>query len=114
MRIRVVRGCAAGPIGKWMGDKDMKTLVGNLWGGIKRAVCGVGTSVKRFFKESRAVSTVEYALIVVAVIAIVGGAAAILGGAFKGLFTELKTEMGGAVAATEKEAETGMTTTTTG
>lgn len=91
----------------------MKTLVGNTWSGIKRAVRGVGISVKRFFKESRAVSTVEYALIVVAVIAIVGGAAALLGGAFKGLFENLKTEMQTAVADTEGKAADGMSTTTT-
>ena len=82
----------------------MKTLIGNLLDGVKRGVCGVGTSVKRFFKESRAVSTVEYALIVVAVIAIVGGAAALLGGAFKDLFGDLTTEMGGSVAEVEGKA----------
>ena len=86
----------------------MKTLIGNLWGGVKRGVCGVGTSVKRFFKESRAVSTVEYALIVVAVIAIVGGAAALLGGAFKDLFTNLETEMDGSVAAVKGKAGDGI------
>ena len=87
----------------------MKTLVGNLWGGMKRALCGVGVSVKRFFKESRAVSTVEYALIVVAVIAIVGAAAALLGGAFKDLFGDLTNEMAGAVDETTDEAEDAVT-----
>ena len=90
----------------------MKTLVGNTWSGIKRGVRGVGISVKRFFKESRAVSTVEYALIVVAVIAIVGGAAALLGGAFKDLFEDLEDKMEGSVAATAKEAEEGVSGTT--
>lgn len=92
-------------------------LIGKMWGGVKRGVCGVGASVKRFFKESRAVSTVEYALIVVAVIAIVGGAAALLGGAFKELFGDLKTEMDGSVADVSGKAGTGVTggtTTTTG
>ena len=105
-------GCAAVLIGKWMGDKDMKTLVGNLWGGVKRAVCGVGTSVKRFVKESRAVSTVEYALIVVAVIAIVGGAALILGGAFKELFDDLGDEMTDGITDTADKAGQGVATTT--
>ena len=90
----------------------MKTLVGNLWGGVKRAVCGVGTSVKRFVKESRAVSTVEYALIVVAVIAIVGGAALILGGAFKELFDDLGDEMTDGITDTADKAGQGVATTT--
>ena len=43
----------------------------------------------RFAKDLRAVSTVEYALIIVAVIAIVGGAMQlILGDQFQNLFTE--------------------------
>lgn len=47
----------------------------------------------RFVKDPRAVSTVEYALIVIAVIAIVGAAAAMLGGAFDQLFDDLETEI---------------------
>ena len=49
--------------------------------------------VSRFTKDQRAVSTVEYALIIVAVIAIVGGAAAILGDQFQNLFEGLGNEI---------------------
>ncbi|MDE0658802.1 MAG: hypothetical protein OXI79_04040 [Gammaproteobacteria bacterium] len=48
---------------------------------------------KAFLAVKRAVSTVEYALIVVAVVAVVGAGAAILGGAFKGLFEEMEDQM---------------------
>lgn len=74
---------------------------------------GIAT-LKRFFAESRAVSTVEYALIVVAVIAIVGVGAATLGGAFKGLFQDLESKMQAASTATTTKAAgstTGGTTT---
>ena len=47
----------------------------------------------RFATDSRAVSTVEYALIVIAVIAIVGVAAGLLGGQFKALFNTLGNEI---------------------
>ena len=48
---------------------------------------------KRFLADNRAVSTVEYALIVVAVIAIIGVAAGTMSGAFTTLFDELEDEM---------------------
>lgn len=66
-----------------------------------RTRCMIGRAASRvrvFFAESRAVSTVEYALIVVAVIAIVGIGAGMLSGAFKGLFTDLTTTMGDSVS----------------
>ena len=49
--------------------------------------------VLRFFGERSGVSTVEYALIVVAVIAIVGGGMTLLGGNFKGLFEQIGTDI---------------------
>ena len=57
---------------------------------------------KAFLAVKRAVSTVEYALIVVAVVAVVGAGAAVLGGAFKGLFTELKSDIVAAEKAVQK------------
>ena len=47
----------------------------------------------RFIEERSGVSTVEYALIVVAVIAIVGGGMLLLGGNFKTLFKQIGTDM---------------------
>ena len=55
-----------------------------------------------FIHDKSGVSAVEYALIVVAVIAIVGVGAATLGDAFGTLFTNLQTEL--AVAASETES----------
>ena len=49
--------------------------------------------------DIRGVSTVEYALMVVAVIAAVGGVAALLGGAFDDMFEDLSKEIGTAVTA---------------
>lgn len=56
-------------------------------------------------RETRAVSTVEYALIVVAVIAIIGVAAGIMNNAFKELFNDLKDEMNTAVQETSNAAD---------
>ena len=61
---------------------------------------------KAFLSVKRAVSTVEYALIVVAVVAVVGTGAAILGGAFKGLFQEMKTQMEAAEKSVKKAGAT--------
>ena len=58
---------------------------------------------KEFFGVKRAVSTVEYALIVVAVIAIVGVGAGLLGGGFKDLFTNLAKDVKAAPAAVTKK-----------
>ena len=60
---------------------------------VASAVVWLRGQIVRFVKDPRAVSTVEYALIVVAVIAIVGAAAAMLGGAFDELFDTLETEL---------------------
>ena len=49
--------------------------------------------VVRFRDDIRGVSTVEYALIVVAIIAIVAVAAGLLGGAFEATFEDLSERM---------------------
>ena len=49
--------------------------------------------VKGFFADNRGVSTVEYALIVVAVVAIVGGAGVVLSDAFDDLFVTLEENL---------------------
>ena len=46
-----------------------------------------------YIEDKTGVSTVEYALIVVAVIAIVAAGAGVLGGAFKDMFKDLKTQI---------------------
>lgn len=46
-----------------------------------------------FLRDNRAVSTVEYALITVAVVTVVGVGALALQGAFDGLFQQLETEL---------------------
>ena len=51
----------------------------------------------RFLMDLRGVSTVEYALIVVGIIGIVTAAAALLGGAFDEMFTQLSSRMTAAV-----------------
>lgn len=51
----------------------------------------------KFAADLRGVSTVEYALIVVAIIGIVGAAAALLGGAFTDMFETLSGRMTAAV-----------------
>ena len=51
---------------------------------------------RRFARNQRGVSTVEYALIVVAIIAIIGVAAGTLGDAFEGLIGELSNQMNNA------------------
>ena len=49
--------------------------------------------VLRFLGERSGVSTVEYALIVVAVIAIVGGGMTLLGGNFEEMFEQIGTDI---------------------
>ena len=58
----------------------------------------------RFIDDKCGVSTVEYALIVVAVIGVVGVGAASLSGAFDTLFTNLTTEIAGASEAVSDAA----------
>ena len=59
-------------------------------------MCWLREQVMRFRDDIRGVSTVEYALIVVAVIAIVGVAAGLLGDAFTDTFADLSDRMTGA------------------
>ena len=61
--------------------------------GLRRFIGGVRAVGARFLRDERAVSTVEYALIVVAIIAILGVAAGTMGDAFTGLFDSLANEM---------------------
>ena len=51
----------------------------------------------RFLADLRGVSTVEYALIVVGIIGIVGAAVVLLGGAFDEMFDQLSERMTAAV-----------------
>lgn len=84
-----------------MGTSGMRALGRQVRGFIGRGVTGV----VRYVKESRAVSTVEYALIVVAVIAIVGAGALILGDAFDELFDDLTADMDGAADVVDNAAD---------
>ncbi len=52
----------------------------------------------RFLRDRRGVSTVEYALIVVAVIAVVGLVAGTMADAFQNLFSDLANEMDTGIA----------------
>ena len=61
-------------------------------------MCWLREQVMRFRDDIRGVSTVEYALIVVAVIAIVGVAAGLLGDAFQSTFEDLSERMTGAAS----------------
>ena len=72
---------------------------------LKRTLGHAIVSVKCFLLDRRGVSTVEYALIVVAIIAIVGVVAGQLSGAFETLMTDLTTELAGAVDAIGEEVE---------
>lgn len=60
---------------------------------LKNLAAKLGVLVTRYAADLRGVSTVEYALIVVAIIGIVGAAAGILGGAFDTLFDDLSQRM---------------------
>lgn len=52
----------------------------------------------RFPGDRRGVSTVEYALIIVAVIGVIVAVSAVLGTAFNDLFNDLSDELGNAVS----------------
>ena len=60
---------------------------------ISKFVCYIAAKVTAFVADLRGVSTVEYALMVVGIIAAVGLAAAYLGDAFEALFKDLSKEM---------------------
>lgn len=53
--------------------------------------------VARFVRDLKGVSTVEYALLVVGIIGIVGVGVAALTGAFTGMFEALSTQLTGAI-----------------
>ena len=73
--------------------KDIRVSLDKLQNSLLKAYCS--------YKSGAAgVSAVEYALIVVAVIAIVGLGIGILGKGFKKLFQDLNTQMGDAVSNT--------------
>ena len=67
-------------------------------------MCWLREQVARFRDDIRGVSTVEYALIVVAVIAIVGVAATLLGDAFETTFEDLSDRMTGAAGVVSSAA----------
>ena len=67
----------------------------------------------RFVDDRYGVSTVEYALIVVAVIGVVGVGATALSGAFETLFEDLTEEIAGATDDVATNASGGGDTTTT-
>ena len=58
-----------------------------------RALCRLTGRMRSFVADSQAVSTVEYALITVAVVAIVGGASLFLDDAVDTLFGSLEDQM---------------------
>ena len=74
---------------------------------LKRVWGSAAAAARRFIRDRRGVSTVEYALIVVAVIAIVGVVAANLSGAFTDLFDDLTAEMNAGAADVEQAVEDG-------
>ena len=60
---------------------------------ISKYVCSLAARFNAFVADLRGVSTVEYALMVVAIIAAVALAAGFLGDAFEELFKDLSKEM---------------------
>ena len=64
----------------------------------RRGAMRVRAAVRRFLFENKAVSTVEYALIVVAIVAILGIAAATMTDAFNALFDTFNDEIQNGIA----------------
>ena len=60
---------------------------------VSKCVCNIAAKFAAFVADLRGVSTVEYALMVVAIIAAVALAAGLLGDAFTDLFEDLSEEM---------------------
>lgn len=60
---------------------------------IRKQLFRLSALAVKFAVDLRGVSTVEYALIVVGIIGIVGAAVLLLGGAFDAMFTELSQRM---------------------
>lgn len=66
----------------------------------------IGRRLAVFLRTQSGVSTVEYALITIAVISIVGGAIALLGTSFTGLFGDISKELNTARAAAGTAGQT--------
>lgn len=60
---------------------------------MKRKFRFIPKRIREYMVQSSGVSTVEYALIVLAVIGIVGVGIGVLGGAFNNLFDDLEAEL---------------------
>ena len=60
---------------------------------ISKCVSCIAAKVTAFVADLRGVSTVEYALMVVGIVAAVALAAGLMGDAFEALFKDLSTEM---------------------
>ncbi|MCY3819778.1 MAG: hypothetical protein OXH52_10525 [Gammaproteobacteria bacterium] len=60
---------------------------------ISKCASCVAAKITAFFADLKGVSTVEYALMIVAIIGAVALAATFLGDAFEGLFKDLSEEM---------------------
>lgn len=71
----------------------MHFVPGSLLTAAERAALKIRLAIVRFCFETKAVSTVEYALIVVAVVGIIGAAAAMMGGAFNELFDGFENQI---------------------
>ena len=69
---------------------------------ISKCMSYIAAKITAFVADLRGVSTVEYALMVVGIVAAVGLAAAYLGDAFETLFKDLSKEMTSGVAAVKK------------
>ena len=57
------------------------------------ALSALARGVRGFGKDERGASMVEYALMVVAIIAVVGAGVGVLSGAFTNMFTDLAVEL---------------------
>ena len=69
---------------------------------ISKCASCIAAKVTAFVADLRGVSTVEYALMVVGIVAAVGLAAALMGDAFEQLFEDLSKEMTTGVGAVKK------------
>ena len=65
---------------------------------VREAVSALSRKALGFGKDERGASMVEYALMVVAIIVVVGAGVGVLSGAFTDMFTDLSGELGDAVA----------------
>ena len=71
---------------------------------LRGALSALSRSALGFGKDERGASMVEYALMVVAIIVVVGAGVAVLQGGFDTLFADLTSELAGAVAAVSTAA----------